>query len=278
MAAEGIEAMLQEVVNFQFDNTFNDSITKIASQYNTDVYTKVNDFVTNCSFGIGASLLSIFLLMEIVAIVQRVDGGGGMGGINIPANMIIRWGIFTFLFCHMNSIMNGIQAVTVTMASKISYTANPITAGDVSTIMATIESMSIFNKLFIYITIYVVWIAFSFLKSIISCFVIFRIFQIWIMIMFAPIPLSTIPSREFRSTAINFLKSFAANCLSGVIILAAFLIFSVLMPSYLNNKITASMTATEVLKVFLTNILYLVALSGVVFNSGRLSKSLLNAI
>lgn len=276
-----IDSMIDDLVNFTADSTFMETITKTAADYDNLIYTNiVMKFMKDVSFGIGASLLCLFMLMELVAIVQRSDSGGGMHSLQIPANILIKWGIYTFLFCRLNVILEGIQGVAVEMANNAAISGsapNVALLQNADNIKQTIKDLNLVEELFADLIVMIVWLIFNLFKSLISVLMVFRMFELWIMIMFAPIPLATLPAPEFRQTAINYIKSFAALCLTGVIIIASFMLFS----NFVGHKI-AAIPITANFLVFAQNILlilgYVSVLVVTVFNAGRISKSIMNAM
>lgn len=274
-----IENMIIDLGNFSFDTTFIGTITSTAQDYNSDVYNNVvMSFMKNASFGVGASLLTLFMLMELVAVIQR-GGGDHLSGIRIPANLIIKWAIVTFLFCNLNIVLNGIQEVAASLATNAAIANNGPEAinTDVSAATALIDSLGLIEKGIACLIVVLQWLIVNLFKSLISLLLVLRMFELWIMIMFAPIPLSTLPSAEFRQTAINFIKSFAAICLSGVIIVATFMLYS----RFITSQFVGLDVSGGILEFFnscLKNMCFLLALVITVLNSGRISKSILNAM
>lgn len=55
-----------------------------------------------------------------------------------------------------------------------------------------------------------------------------RMFEIMVYTMVSPIPLSTFSSEEHRQIGINFIKSYAAVCLQGLMIIVMFYTFSIM--------------------------------------------------
>ena len=121
-------------------------------------------------------------------------------------------------------------------------------------------------------------------------FVVYRMFSIYIMTVFAPIPLATLPSQEHKHTAFNYLKSYAAACMSGAVILAAFQIYNLLNTSVLKDTFEKALemgvdaagnpmplTAGAFCGVMLKMLIFYGILVSAVLSSGKISKSLLNA-
>lgn len=283
-----IDMMIDDIVNFTASSDFISTVTMTAKEYGGSgniYYGVVMKFMKDVSFGIGASLLCLFMLMELIAIIQRGDNGGGIHGMQIPANILIKWGIYTFLFCHLNVVLDGIQEVAKEMANSgaISSSApNVQLISTTQTIKDAVKALGLIEELFADLVIILVWLIMNLFKSFISVLLIFRMFELWIMIMFAPIPLATLPMAEFRQTAINYLKSFVALCLTGVIILAAFTLYSSFAANQLKTVLTGLsggiLGFLDFAGAMLTFLCYVSVLVVTVFNAGKLAKSIMNAV
>ena len=118
-----IEYIINDLLNGDADLSFYESITTAAASYKGGaIWTAVVKIMTDSAFPIGAAILTIFMLMEIVGIIQRMDNAGqGMMGINIPATILIRWVIITFLYCHLRVVLEGINLVMADFATSIAY-------------------------------------------------------------------------------------------------------------------------------------------------------------
>jgi hypothetical protein len=281
LKSDFVDSMIDDLTGFAFDSNFMETVTKTASSYDAPTYKIVKDFMKDVSFGVGAALLTLFMLMELVSIIQRSDGDSGLQGIKLPINILIKWGIVTFLFCRLNVVLDAIQTIAVQMATSTTF-ANTSTSADflssVDSIKTSVDSLGLIDGMLAFIIIMICWLVMNLLKSAVSVLMIFRIFEIWIMIMFAPIPLSTLPSSEFRQTAINYIKNFTALSLSGVIIVAAFHLYSAFTASKLTNALSTDTGVLVFAQNMLLMICYLLVLVVTVFNSGKLAKSILNAM
>ena len=138
--------------------------------------------------------------------------------------------------------------------------------------------MNIFEQVGAFILIIIIFCITEVIFFVIQTIVFFRIFELFIVYMFAPIPLSTLASQEFRSVAINYLKNFLAICLQSAIILASFKLYNIIMVSYIPTTVPASLTSWDVFVQILVPMTgYLFVLAAAVFSSGRISKSIVNA-
>lgn len=277
--AEPIKDMLNELTNLTFEPIVTDSLTKTLSGYNSDVTNEVLDIMQNSVYAIGASLLTLFMLIELASLITRANTDNSLRGMQIPANILIKFAILAFLYCHLPDVLNGIQEIAVRISNNISSstTANTgLDASQIDILYNAIEDTGIIQRIVIYILVLLEWLAMRIIVIIVNTVVIFRMFEMWILLAFAPIPLSTIASAEFRQTCFNYLKNFAALALQSSVILLSFRIYSALL-----NSSIATFSGSDVMQFMLTmfgkNIGYLIVLVVSVMASGRVAKSILQA-
>jgi hypothetical protein len=279
-----IEVMITDLCNLSLESGFAESLNKTLADYNSTTNTTIINLMKDSVFAVGAALLTLFMLMELVAMVNRSGGGeGGLGSIKLPANVMLKFAIFAFLFCHIPAVLKGIEATAVSIGSSMISTANfkfgvGVDISQIAEISNAIENLGFFNKIFTYIVVFVCWLFVHFVAGIVSLTTVFRAFELWLLLLFSPIPLATLASQEFKQTAINFLKTFTAVCLQGSAIIACFLIYQALMGSFVKSY-SAGMDISEFINSFLLqNIIYSAVLAVSVFSSGKIVKQIMNAV
>lgn len=279
-----IEVMINDLCNLTLESGFANSLSKTLADYSSSANATILNIMKNSVFAIGASLLTLFMLLELVTMVNRSNSGdGSLSGIRLPANVMIKFAIFAFLFCHIPQILSGIETAAAGIGSSMVSSANygfgvGVTSTQVSSIATAIDSLDFFNKIFTYIVIFVSWLMVHLVKSIISITVVFRLFELWLLLLFSPIPLATLANQEFRQTAINFLKSFTAVSLQGAAIIGCFIIYQALMSSCIVDYDAATDISVFINSFLINNILYTAVLAVSIFSSGRIVKQLMNAV
>lgn len=279
-----IEVMITDLCNLSLEADFADSLNKTLADYSSGANTTIVNLMKNSVFAIGAALLTLFMLMELVTMVNRANGGeSGLGSLRLPANVMIKFAIFAFLFCHIPAILGGIELSAVSIGNSMVAAANfnfgvGVSATEINEIVSAIENLDFFNKIFTYIVVFVCWLFVHFVAGIVTLTTVFRAFELWLLLLFSPIPLATLASQEFRQTAINFLKTFTAVCLQGAAIIACFLIYQTLMGSFVKSY-TSGMDISKFINSFLLqNIIYTAVLAVSVFSSGKIVKQIMNAV
>lgn len=277
-----IEVMISDLCNLSLEDGFATSLTQTLAQYNSGTNDSVVGLMKGTVFAVGASLLTLFMLLELVAMISRANGGEtGLNSIKLPAHILIKFGVFAIVFCHIPALLNGIEATAASVGSGIIADYNfgvGIDETQIASLASAIDSLGFFNKIFTYIVIFVCWLFVHFVEGILSITVVFRAFELWLMLLLSPIPLATLASQDFRQTAINFLKSFTAVCLQGTAIVACFLIYQALMGSFVTTYDSSMDTSTFVNSFLLQNIIYTAVLAVSVFSSGKIVKQIMGAM
>lgn len=276
-----IYQMLQDICNpTNFTSGLTQFLTQSLMDINPTVTNSVIDIMKGAVFSIGAALLVIFMLMELVGLMSKISTDNSqLRGIQIPANIIIKFAIIAFLFCHQNVILDGIQGVATYIADSVNWDRqiNTDTQADVDKIYDLIEKENIFAKMWINTFLMLAWIILKGIQLFIHLNVTIRLFELWIMLALAPIPLSTIASQEFRGVCFNFLKTFAAISLQSTVILLCFKIYGLMVTSTLVELGDYS-SAFSFLDLLISNSLkYLFVLGLSILGSSRLAKSIIQA-
>lgn len=300
MNDDGLKIMISEILNITSSLSSTDSLLQPMKEFfsttsptgvtTSAVFTSVQNIMKDTVFAIGASLLSLFMLMELVALLDRVQGESGLSGFKLPVTVLMKWGVFTFLYCNLNKILLGIQEFMLTIANGINTAAGGAGAGNVTaitpgtavdSIMSTITGLGLVQKLFISLIITIIWVMIHCIVMAMNVTINFRVFEMLVMFMFAPIPLATLPSPDFKQTAFNFLKGFAAISMQSAIILGCFFLYNKIAVNNINSLCTSisGTNAVELISKCLIPIMgWTCVLAISVFKSGSISKSILNAM
>ena len=104
-----------------------------------------------------------------------------------------------------------------------------------------------------------------------------RFFKLYMYTAISPIPLSTFAGQPTQSIGVGFLKSYAAVCMEGAIILLACVIFSrfAASPPVVDNDVAAAVMVWKYIGELAFNMLVLV---GAVRMSDRISKEVLGLV
>lgn len=271
--------MLSDLCNLNLNDSAVSSLTETLSNYNSHVTSNIMNIMKTSVFAIGASLLTLFMLIELTSLITKANTDNSLRGMQIPINILLKFAILSFLYCHLGTILNGIQEIAVKISLNIAGTSAAVDMGlntsQILTICEAIEDSDIFEKILIYVFLFVEWLTVEGCLIVINAMVLFRAVELWILLAFAPIPLAAIASNEFRQTCFNYIRNFAAISLQSSVILLCFKIYNLLV----DGKITTfdGTDALGFMLEFLTiNIGYLIVLVVSVLSAGRMAKSIIS--
>lgn len=80
-----IEVMITDLCNLTLESGFSDSLNKTLGQYSAGANNTIVNLMKNSVFAVGAALLTLFMLMELVTMVNRANGGEN----NLPCGFAI---------------------------------------------------------------------------------------------------------------------------------------------------------------------------------------------
>jgi len=137
----------------------------------------------------------------------------------------------------------------------------------------TIANMDFGVKLMTSVQVTIIWLVFKFSTMAIMLVIIGRMIQIYIMMAIAAIPMATMANADLSSVGKNFLKSFAAVCVQGTLIYIVLNMYGTLVGS-----IASTTEFTNITAALFEALLYSLVLVMAIFATGRISKSICNAM
>ena len=182
---------------------------------------------------LGASILSLALLMQLIKISQRVDGSQTFPVVKEIVILLIFFFVFNYLINHSFDICSAAY-------NEINKSITALWDGNQRGEIAKIEfgdSVEVgLDTLIGMIIIMVIMLLASFIAAIISYALVFaRALQLYIMAACSPIPFSLMAFDETRQMGVNFCKNFIAVALSGLIIACLIMVY----PSLVVDILTA---------------------------------------
>lgn len=130
----------------------------------------------------------------------------------------------------MLALMNIVQGVTSTIMNTSGF-GTPQTTTLPSEIVTAVEACSFFESIPLW-AVTLIGSLFIWILSFVMILTVYgRFFRLYMYTAIAPIPLSSFAGEPTQSIGISFLKSYAAVCLEGAVIVIACIIFSVFASS-----------------------------------------------
>ena len=190
--------------------------------------------IKNIYGGMQAIGLALLVLFFVVGVMKTC---GSLTEVKKPEHalkLFIRFAIAKIVVTYGMDLMLSLFKISQGMVSKIMTVAN-ITSSSKSTlpsgIITAIESCGFFESIPLWAVTLIGGLVVTVLSFIMIMTVYGRFFKLYLYTAIAPIPLSTFAGEPTQSVGKSFLKSYAAVCLEGAIIVLSCIIFSLFASS-----------------------------------------------
>lgn len=180
---------------------------------------------------IGYALLVLFFL------VGMVKTCGSFVEVRKPEHalkLFVRFAIAKGVITYGLELMMALYTIVQGVVSRIMTTSGLGSAGETvlpEEIVTAVENVDFFNSIPLWAVTLIGGILITILSFIMIMSVYGRFFRIYLYTAIAPIPLASFAGEPSQSIGKNFLKSYAAVCLEGAIVVLACVIFTVFAAS-----------------------------------------------
>ena len=180
---------------------------------------------------IGYALLVLFFL------VGMVKTCGSFVEVRKPEHalkLFVRFAIAKGVITYGLELMMALYTIVQGVVSRIMDTSGLGSAGETvlpEAIVTAVENVDFFNSIPLWAVTLIGGILITILSFIMIMSVYGRFFRIYLYTAIAPIPLASFAGEPSQSIGKNFLKSYAAVCLEGAIVVLACVIFTVFAAS-----------------------------------------------
>ena len=190
--------------------------------------------IKNIYGGMQAIGLALLVLFFVVGVMKTC---GSLTEVKKPEHalkLFIRFAIAKIVVTYGMDLMLSLFKISQGIVSKIMTVSN-ITSSTKSTlpsgIITAIESCGFFESIPLWAVTLIGGLVVTVLSFIMIMTVYGRFFKLYLYTAIAPIPLSTFAGEPTQSVGKSFLKSYAAVCLEGAIIVLSCIIFSLFASS-----------------------------------------------
>ena len=180
---------------------------------------------------IGYALLVLFFTMGVMktcgsfAELKRPEQA-----LKLFIRFAIAKGVISYGMDLMLALMNIVQGITGTIMSSSGF-GTPQSSTLPSEIVAAVEACSFFESIPLW-AVTLIGSLFIWVLSFVMILTVYgRFFRLYMYTAIAPIPLSSFAGEPTQSIGISFIKSYAAVCLEGAVIVISCIIFSVFASS-----------------------------------------------
>lgn len=270
-----IMSMIKDILGGVGELGVGDSLLlKTPETYNTALYDGVMTIMDNAIMPIAYILLGLLFMLEIYNITIRTEGMNNFG-FEIVFRAMFKIVLIKLVIDSTPLIMGAIYGISTEIISNI----GGIFTGSMSSISYDsvaleeyIDGLKILQQTLVAAQVLIIWLVYKFSIVVVQVIMIGRMFEIYIHLAIAPLPLATLPNVELSGVAKNFLKSFAAVSIQGAIIFIVLGMYHTLIGNMVSNS------GTELTSLLLEAMLYSLVLVASLFMTGRWSKSITNAM
>lgn len=236
-------------------------------------YASIQAIYNTVTLPVGLTIFSIFLLLELfhTTISHDALSGGNMGSVHLVIKLLVKASVVVVFMNHVIDILELIFNLTADITSSLSsFTAASGVTVQVPAALFAAElttgfMTNFFNALLLFIAVLITMVAVCAGYIICIC----RFMEIYLMIAVSPIPMATLPHSEWSQIAKNFLRSFLAACMQGMLIYLVLAFFPLVY-----NTIDFSNELLGIMSLIGYSVVLVVAL----FSTSKWAKSICNAM
>lgn len=246
---------------------------KSPSVYNSTAWSSVTKFNSDVVLPIAWTILSLFLLIELVSLFKRADVRG-MDSIYWVCIIILKILLAKLLMENMTTIINAIFDISSHMVTSAQSSFSSASDGFTLTneakanLSLAMSNESVLGMLGLWIIAVLVKVANSVCTVLAKVIVDLRFIEIYVFTAIASLPFATLSSNEYSSIGKNFIKRMIALALHVIFIIVVFFIYGALCNGATVDTTSASNMLVQALGY---SILCVIAL----FQTGGWSKQLM---
>ena len=190
--------------------------------------------MVNINGAVQAIGLALLVLFFVVGVVKTCGSFAEVKKPEHALKLFIRFAIAKIVVTYGMDLMMAIFKISQGIVSKV-MTISKITSSTNSTLptemIKAIEDCGFFESIPLWAVTLIGGLVVTVLSFIMIMTVYGRFFKLYLYTALAPVPLSTFAGEPTQSVGKSFLKSYAAVCLEGVIIVLSCIIFSLFASS-----------------------------------------------
>lgn len=218
-------------------------LIKDPEQYNSGLYDAAVALHNTAVKPITGIVLAIILVMMLATASTRIDGDRELGvkiisGVLLKAILVIVFASSALL------ILKAIDEVSTTIASAAMDTDVGGDSGDNAalgdTLSDSIKDAGTTDKLGMFVVIMIPFFISQIVGVLALVLIFVRFIQLYLMTVFASLPIAFIAYEETKQMGVGYLKRYASTALSGVVILLALKLYQALLGTWLTTNVAAN--------------------------------------
>jgi len=203
----------------QLENIGYGNLSVGLSEFNSGMFATVVQIAQMVVTPIALSLLTLFLMLELIEILKKAAGSGGVT-MEAMIPFIFKFVISYALVNGAVGLLTGIFNITLSIINNITLSIG--LNSDFLDLEATryyVSETGFAEQLDLFVVVFLVSVIVMLGSVIINIKITMRMIEIYVFISLAPLPLSTLGSSEASLMGKSFLKSFTAVCVQGIVML-----------------------------------------------------------
>lgn len=167
---------------------------------------------------IALSLLTLFLMLELLDILKRTAGNGGVT-LELMIPFIFKFALSYTLVTQAIGLLTGIFNLALTMIRNIATVGSQNEFLDLEATREYVSNLGFGSQLNLWAVVVIVSVIVTIGGFIVNIKITMRMIEIYGFLALSPLPLSTFAGGESSQMGKSFLKSFSASCIQGVVML-----------------------------------------------------------
>lgn len=259
-------------------NPFGD-LVKDPSEYNSSLYDAAVALHNTAVKPLTAVILSIVLIMMLATASTRIDGDRELG-VRIISGILLKAILVIVFASNALLILQAIDEVSTTVATSaldadIGGSTQSMQLGD--QLSDGIKDMGTTDKLGLLVLVAVPFFISEIVGVLALVLIFVRFIQLYLLTVFASLPIAFIAYEETKSMGIGYLKRYASTALTGAVMLIALKLYGALIGGWMTTNIKIT-DASEVTPFLFDNFGSLLVapllLAFVLFGATQISKAL----
>ena len=182
---------------------------------------------------VAGTILAFCLVVELMRVAERADSSQVMPGVRQIAAIVAYFALFSLLIGHAEAVCTLIYEVGRTVLRAATSAGAAAASMDVAALERSLEAIegNVWAHVVALVDMAVGWGALT-LAWVVSLFSVWgRALQIYVYLMFAPVPLALLGTSETRQMGVGYLRNFAAACLASTVMVFVLYLFTILLDS-----------------------------------------------
>lgn len=268
----GIQANLESMF-VDINNKVNTIATDVGQTpmgWNGEVYNFIKSINDDVIIPIAGLIITAVLCIELIQMVMQRNNMQDSDSFELY-KYVIKAFIAVYLASHAFEFSMAVFDVAQTLVNKaagVVTTSASISQGQIAQMVDTLKDMGVVQLMLVLVETSLVKLAIQVITILITIIVYGRMFEVYVYSSISSIPFATMGNKEWGQIGTNYIKGLFALGLQGLFLMICLGIYTVLIRTIQITDIHAGLFGA---------LTYAVLLGVMMFKSGSISKSVMNA-